>query len=51
MTMYAGDEFYDDEITSGPIGRHYNVDHDAERESMWCDGCGCYHAGECAHDD
>lgn len=39
MTMYSGDEVYEDDITSGPI------DHDAERNSQWCDACGFHHPG------
>jgi len=43
--MYSGDDFYDDDITSGPI------DHDAERNSMWCDVCGIHHSGDCDDND
>jgi hypothetical protein len=24
------------------------IDHDAERNSAWCDACGVHHGGECA---
>lgn len=45
--MYSGDEIYDDDVTSGPY------DHDAMRESMFCDrpSCMCYHAGDCPDDN
>lgn len=51
MSIFSGDELYDDDVTSGPIenfDRPY--DHEAERNSMWCDQCGVHHGGDCPPD-
>ena len=44
--MFAGDEDNDDDCTSGPY-EWLMYDHDADRNSAWCDQCGVHHSGDC----
>ena len=44
MTMYAGDEFYDDEVTSGPVAPPPG------RIACLCDDCECHDRAERWHE-